>query len=106
MFNGQIYISQGFEEEIPLAQKGCIYEAIELLSQKPDSEVDYLQRFVLTPCIDYGTGIPCQMVVHTQDEPESCKEYYILVDDGDIVSNTVFVVDEGESYTCLLAREY
>ena len=106
MFNGQIYISQGFEEEIPLAQKGCVFEAIELMSQKPDSEVDYLQKFEMMPCIDYSTGIPCQMVVHTQDDPEYRNEYFILVDDGDIVSNTVFVVDEGDSYTCLLAREY
>ena len=60
---------------------------------------DYLQVFRLSVS-DKGT----QRIVHEQEEPEYRKEYDIQVDTP--INAKVYVIDDGDHCTMLLAEEY
>ena len=47
-----------------------------------------------------------QKIVHEQEVPKFRKEYYVPVCEGGVVDNKVYVIDDGDYCTMLLAEEY
>ena len=94
MFQNQRYLTRGIEATIPLRLQTLLWNLIDLLP--PQS--DYLQVFRLEP---FG-GM--QQVVHTAEEPEYKK--VLLFPSDDPITAKVYVIDDDDHTTMLLAEEY
>ena len=94
MFDNPRYLTRGVDESIPLRLQTLLWDLIDLLP----SERDYLQVFWLKP---FG-GM--QQVIHTAEEPEYKK--VLLFPSDDPISAKVYVIDDGDHSTMLLAEEY
>ena len=95
-------MTKGFFNEIPDDVKFFLASVISTMAAKDDKEVDYLQVFTLKKH-DFG-GIMFQNVVHSQEVPPF--EESIFFPCPDAVEQKVYVIDDGEYYTYLLAEEY
>ena len=94
-FTGQRYLTRGVQNEIPFDLQMFMWY---LINQLPEPK-EYLQVFRLSVS-DKGT----QRIVHEQEEPEYRKEYDIQTDNP--VTAKVYVIDDGDHCTMLLAEEY
>jgi hypothetical protein len=95
MFNGQRYLTRGVDRTIPLEVQIFMWQCIDTL----EVEKDYLQVFDLS--VENGV----QKVVHKQEVPEYKHSYTLSV--SRLVHDVrVFVIDDGEYSTMLLAEEY
>ena len=99
-FQNTAYMTNGFSERIPAAQKLMILDGIN--NARLFTECDYLQVFKLMPTDHEGRRV--QKIVHTQEQPPYEKEYILLTDE--IVTEKVFVIDDETHHTFLLAEEY
>lgn len=70
-FQNKAYMTNGFSERIPAAQKLMILDGINNARLFP--ECDYLQVFKLMPTNHEGRR--AQKIVHTQEQPPYEKEY-------------------------------
>lgn len=95
MFKNQRYITRGIKEIIPLSVQIAIWKCIDDM----EIEKDYLQVFELSPKNGFV------FVVHRQEEPIYSKEY-ILEIPLQISAKKIFVIDDGEHSTMMLAEEY
>ena len=93
-FYGQQYMTRGVQAEIPLDLQLFMWY---LINKLPEPK-DYLQVFRLSVC-DNG-----QHIVHEQEEPSYHKEYDCQIDNP--VTAKVYVIDDGDHSTMLLAEEY
>jgi len=92
------YLTRGVDNEIPLALQMFLWERIDALPE----ERDYLQVFELS---ETTTGL--QKIVHKQEEPEHRVEYVITEELAPkAVTAKIFVIDDGDHCTMLLAEEY
>ncbi len=92
------YLTRGVDSEIPLALQVFMWKCIDEL---PD-EKDYLQVFELSAS---PTGL--QKIVHKQEQSEYRVEYVITEElFPKAVTAKIFVIDDGEHCTMLLAEEY
>ncbi len=95
MFKNPRYVTRGINAEISLALQLVLWKMID------DMEVarkDYLQVFTLSS--ENGK----QKIIHEQEEPDYHKEYTFS---GDCLVNAkIFVIDDGDHSTMLLAEEY
>lgn len=87
-------MTKGVMSEIPFALQLFLW----LLIEKLPEPKDYLQVFRLSVC-DNG-----QHIVHEQKEPSYHKEYDCQIDNP--VTAKVYVIDDGDHSTMLLAEEY
>ena len=87
-------MTKGVMSEIPFVLQLFLW----LLIEKLPEPKDYLQVFRLSVC-DNG-----QHIVHEQEEPQYHKEYDCQVDNP--VTAKVYVIDDGDHSTMLLAEEY
>ena len=94
MFTNERYLTCGIDSTIPLALQLFMWECVERLPKQRD----YLQVFDLKP-----VG-PIQSISHTSEEPEYHREYLIPSDTP--VTAKVFIIDDGDHSTMLLAEEY
>lgn len=94
MFQNQRYLTRGIESSIPLRLQTLLWDLIDLLPP----ERDYLQVFWLKP---FG-GM--QQVIHTAEEPEYKK--VLLFPSDDLITAKVYVIDDDDHTTMLLAEEY
>ena len=94
-FTGQRYLTRGVQNEIPFDLQMFMWYLINNLNEPKD----YLQVFRLSVS-DKGT----QRIVHEQEEPEYRREYDIQVDNP--INAKVYVIDDGDHSTMLLAEEY
>lgn len=94
MFDGNKYLTRGVQSEIPVELQLFMWKCVLTLSEP----VDYLQIFELSSC--NGN----QKIVHKQEQPEYSKEYILLIDNP--VNAKVYVIDDGDYCTMLLAEEY
>ncbi len=94
MFEKSRYLTKGVQTEIPFELRLFMWTCIENMP----SPKDYLQIFHLS--VSDGK----QLVVHEQEEPEYKKEYRLEI--GSPITNKVYVIDDGEYSTMLLAEEY
>lgn len=95
--SGKRYITKGVEEKIPFLYLLLIWEAIDRSREK--RELDYLQVFTF-----YVEGNR-QKIKHSQEKPP----YEMIFDCGEAetaITEKVYVIDDGEHQTILLASEY
>ena len=93
MFKNAKYLTRGVQSEIPIELQIFMWSCIESVP-----EPDYLQIFRLEPMKTM------QKIIHEQEEPEYRKEY-LLKSDAPITAK-VYIIDDGEHSTMLLAEEY
>lgn len=94
MFNSNRYITKGVQENISLELQIFMWDCIDNLSEPKD----YLQVFNL------NVVEALQHITHTSEEPEYKKEYLIPSDNP--ITEKVYVIDDGDHCTMLLAEEY
>lgn len=94
MFDKSRYLTRGVQAEIPFELQLVMWSCIDKL---PDPK-DYLQVFRLSVSDDM------QIVTHEQEEPEYSKEYRLNT--GTSITQKVYVIDDGDYCTMLLAEEY
>lgn len=89
------YLTRGIDSEIPLEIQIFMWEAIDKMSEPKD----YLQVFRLS------VENSLQVIHHTSEQPEY-EMTYILTTMTKAVTAKVYVIDDGEHCTMLLAEEY
>ena len=94
MFSNNRYLTKGVQAEIPLELQLFMWECIDNLPEPKD----YLQFFKLEV---FGE---MQRVTHTSEEPEYKMEY--LIPSESPITAKIFVIDDGDHSTMLLAEEY
>ena len=94
MFNSNRYITKGVQENISLELQFFMWDCIDNLSEPKG----YLQVFNLSVV---GS---LQRITHTSEEPEYKKEYLIPLDNP--ITEKIYVIDDGDHSTMLLAEEY
>ncbi len=94
MFNSNRYITKGVQENISLELQIFMWDCIDNLSEPKD----YLQVFNLSSV----KGL--QHISHTSEEPEYKMEY--LIPSEKPITEKVYVIDDGDHSTMLLAEEY
>ena len=94
MFTNQRYLTHGIEASIPLRLQTLLWQLIDLLPP----ERDYLQVFRLEP---FG-GM--QQVIHTSEEPAYKKVLMFPTDEP--ITAKIYVIDDDDHTTMLLAEEY
>ena len=97
MFNRNKFITRGVNASIPLALQLLMWQMVDAVP----SPKDYLQVFKLS-IKDQKLHIE-----HTQEQPEYKKELDIHLSRDEInVSASLFVIDDGDRATMLMAEEY
>ena len=100
-FDSHRYITRGVAAEIPLDIQLMLFESIEVMRDKVE-ELDWLQVMKLEGITKDDVSV--LRIVHVQEMPEGQVEYYLACEfEG---KQTVFVVDDVDHVTMLLASEY
>lgn len=95
MFQNARYLTRGVDAEIPLHLQLFMWGCIDRLPE----ERDYLQVFELEPL-----GEKMQRITHTSEQPQHHKTYLIPTDEP--ITAKVYVIDDRDHSTMLLASEY
>ena len=95
MFSNQRYITRGVIAEIPLELQLFMWECIDRLSEN----CDYFQVF------KFENLNSIQRITHFSEQPEYRMEYLIPTITNPITTK-VYVIDDGDHSTMLLAEEY
>lgn len=95
MFNSDRYLTRGVQATIPFDLQMFMWFLVTILPEPKD----YLQVFRLSVS-DNGT----QRIVHEQEELQYHKEFDIVFDNP--INAKVYVIDDGDHCTMLLAEEY
>ena len=101
-FDSQKYITSGVRERIPLEIQLMMFDSIGFMRKKSDGELDYLQVFKLETIgeeVNYLLNIR-----HEQEIPEEKIE--IVVPVSEPINEKVYVIDDVDHVTMLLAEEY
>ncbi len=94
MINNKRYLTCGVDSTIPLELQLFLWECVDSM---PTSK-DYLQVFDLEQ-------VGCmQSITHRSEEPEY-RKVYLLPTEKPIVEK-VYIIDDGDHSTMLLAEEY
>lgn len=102
MFNNDGYMTRGFSAEIPDEVKVVISEL--MVDVKKDKDADYLQVFNLKPNILHGVTV--QEIIHTQEVPPKSNTVNVVLFMDDPVTEKIFVIDDNDHHTFMLASEY
>jgi hypothetical protein len=97
MFDKKKYVTRGIDSTLGLHVQLMLWRMIDNL----EGEKDYLQVFEMTK-INENT----LKIVHRQEEPAYEKSHTLHVDSITEDSVKVFVIDDGDYSTMLLASEY
>ncbi len=89
------YLTRGIDAEIPLELQMFMWEVVDRMPEPKD----YLQVFRLTE----QNGL--QIIHHTAEQPKY-EMTYILPTMTKAVTAKVYIIDDGENCTMLLAEEY
>lgn len=95
MFSNQRYLTRGVQADIPFELQLFMWGCIDRLPE----ERDYFQVFKL----EVIGGI--QRIHHFSEQPEYSMEY-LLPTVTNPVTSKVYVIDDGDHSTMLLAEEY
>ena len=101
-FNGARYLTRGIQAEIPLALQSILWFMVDD-NIKKGLPMDYLQIFKLMPYHKDGTVY--QKIIHSQEIPQREKTAIINVIDKPI-SEKIYIIDDLQNITMLLADEY
>ncbi len=94
-FNGQRYLTKGVQIEVPFDLQMFMWYLVNNLNEPKD----YLQVFRLSVS-EKGN----QHIIHEQEVPAYSREYDVRIDNP--INAKVYVIDDGEHSTMLLAEEY
>ncbi len=94
MFNNQRYLTRGVQAEIPFELQLFMWACVDSLPEPKD----YLQIFTFE-----AVGI-LQHITHKSEQPEYCMNYFIPCSNP--ITEKVYVIDDGDHSTMLLAEEY
>ena len=94
MFQNKRLLTRGVQAEVPMELQLFLWNCIDLLPK----ERDYFQVFKL----DVANGK--QHIHHFSEQPEYSKEY--TIDLANPVNQKVYVIDDIDHSTMLLAEEY
>lgn len=98
MFNsGNRYVTRGVDSTVPLYLMMIMWNLID--RRKDIEKLDYLQIFRLS--VEDGQ----QVIIHEQEQPMPFKNKYTLTAQTTFVGK-VYVIDDGDHETMLLAEEY
>ena len=89
------YLTRGVDAEIPLDIQIFMWEAVDNMPEPKD----YLQVFNLS--VENGL----QVIKHTSEQPKF-EMTYILTTLTKAVTSKVYIIDDGDHCTMLLAEEY
>lgn len=98
MFNNQRCVTRGVINDIPATIQAVMWLMIETQTESK-KKVDYLQVFRL----DIRDGQ--QIINHSQEKPKRKSELILLLDEPPVYAK-IFVIDDGEHSTMMLAEEY
>ncbi len=96
MFKNQKFITRGVNSELGLLLQLFMWQCID---EMPPPK-DYLQVFELT--LEEGK----QKIIHSQEQPEYKREYLLKLADAPVFIGKIFVIDDGDHSTMMLASEY
>lgn len=94
MFNSKKYITRGISENIPLEIQLILWDMVLSMPVKKD----YLQIFELS------TNENILTIKHFQEVPPYEKTYKFIVLEP--INEKIYIIDDGEYSTMLLADEY
>ena len=94
MFSGDKYLTRGIQSDIPIELQIFMWRCIDSMPEPKD----YLQVFRLS------SSDGKQKIIHEQEQPEYKKEYTLNVETP--ITTKVYVIDDGDHSTMLLAEEY
>ena len=89
------YITRGIDNNIPLELQMFMWEAVDKMPEPKD----WLQVFNLS--VENGL----QVIKHTSEQPRF-KMTYILPTIAETVAEKIYIIDDGDYSTMLLAEEY
>lgn len=95
MFQNARYLTRGVDAEIPLHLQLFMWGCVDRLPEKRD----YLQVFELEPL-----GKKMQRITHTAEQPDHRMTYLISTEEP--ITAKIYVIDDGDHSTMLLASEY
>lgn len=94
MYDNKRYLTCGVDSTIPLEIQLFLWECVERMP----APKDYLQVFDLEQ-------VGCmQSIIHSSEEPEYRKVYMIPSDTP--ITEKLYIIDDGDHSTMLLASEY
>ena len=94
MFNNSRYLTCGVDSSIPIELQLFLWECVERMP----APKDYLQVFDLEQ-------VGCmQSITHRSEKPEY-RKVYLLPSDSPITEK-LYIIDDGDHSTMLLAEEY
>ena len=88
------YLTCGVDSTIPLELQLFLWDCVDRLPEPKD----YLHVFELRPLVSF------QSITHTSEEPEYRMEYLIPSDTP--ITEKLYIIDDGDHSTMLLASEY
>lgn len=94
MFTNKRYLSRGVDDTIPIELQLFMWACIDQLPEPRD----YLQIFDLEQVGNM------QSITHRSEQPEYRKVYLLPSDDP--ISEKLYIIDDGDHSTMLLASEY
>ena len=94
MFDNNRYLTCGVDSSIPFELQLFLWGCVERMP----APKDYLQVFELKP-----VGI-LQSITHRSEEPEYHMEFIIPMENP--IAEKVYIIDDGDHSTMLLANEY
>ena len=94
MFDSKRYLTCGVDSTIPLELQLFLWECVERMP----APKDYLQVFELKPIWNL------QSISHRSEEPEYHMEYLFPLDTP--IKEKLYIIDDGDHSTMLLANEY
>ena len=96
MFKNQRFITKGVESAVALLLQLFMWQCID---EMPPPK-DYLQVF------NFIIEDNKQKIIHSQEQPNYKREYLLKLVDAPIFIGKIFVIDDGEHSTMMLASEY
>lgn len=94
VFDNNRYLTCGVDSTIPLELQLFLWECVERMP----APKDYLQVFELS------SAGPMQAITHSSEVPEYRMTYLIPSDTP--ITETLYIIDDGDHCTMLLAEEY
>ena len=98
MFKNERYLTVGIANTLPPWLVFMLWDTIDNM----ETPVDYLQVFSVS--YEEKDGISHLTIVHSQENPEYTQTYTAVTSDK--VTAKIFVIDNGDHSTMMLAEEY
>ena len=103
MFNNSGFMTRGYQADVPLMTQLILTNLINK-AKETLPEMDYLQVFRLKK--SYSNGKALQEIIHSQEVPPLSHTIYLQIPEEDIITTKIFVIDDNDHHTYLLASEY